>query len=164
MADFVHVPLDRVPASSLQALLEEYASRDGTDYGMQEISLEQKVQELKSGLSRGVMVLVFDTSSEALDILSAESARDLGVEAVTSVREELEQTPVLDTCGLRCPEPVMLLHKAMADLGAGEVLRVLATDPTTRQDIPKFCHFLNHELLSEAQDGDVIVYELRKGV
>jgi len=54
---------------------------------------------------------------------------------------------VLDTRGLFCPEPVMLLHNAVADLKPGERLTVLATDPSTERDIPKFCQFLGHELL-----------------
>ena len=71
--------------------------------------------------------------------------------------------PQLDARGLRCPEPVMLLHKAMAELSAGDTLTVLATDPTTERDIPQFCRFLGHELLSQSQDGDERIYVLRKG-
>lgn len=69
----------------------------------------------------------------------------------------------LDARGLRCPEPVMLLHKAMADLSRGDSLRVRATDPTTQRDIPQFCRFLGHALLDqEAIEGE-FVFVLRKG-
>ena len=69
----------------------------------------------------------------------------------------------LDARGLRCPEPVMLLHKAIADVAVGDTLRVIATDPTTERDIPQFCRFLGHELvLHEEQDGEYR-YVLRKG-
>ena len=37
----------------------------------------------------------------------------------------------LDATGLVCPEPVMLLHGKVRDMGAGEVLEVRATDPST---------------------------------
>ncbi len=70
----------------------------------------------------------------------------------------------LDARGLRCPEPVMLLHKAMAELANGECLRVIATDPTTERDIPQFCRFLGHELMEHTQVGDEYRYVLRKGV
>lgn len=53
----------------------------------------------------------------------------------------------LDAQGLYCPEPVMLLHNAIRDMAVGEVVQVLATDPSTERDIPKFCRFLGHELL-----------------
>jgi uncharacterized protein YheU (UPF0270 family) len=53
MANFVAVPLDRLPSDVLVALLEEFASRDGTDYGERECSLEQKVGELRTQLAAG---------------------------------------------------------------------------------------------------------------
>lgn len=61
----------------------------------------------------------------------------------------------LDTSGLMCPEPVMLLHKVVREITVGGVLEVIATDPSTLRDIPKFCHFLGHELmLQESRDKD----------
>ena len=58
---------------------------------------------------------------------------------------------ILDATGLFCPEPVMLLHNKIRDISEGDVLQVLATDPSTQRDIPKFCTFLGHELLDADQ-------------
>jgi tRNA 2-thiouridine synthesizing protein A len=55
---------------------------------------------------------------------------------------------VLDTRGLFCPEPVMMLHGAVREASPGQHLQVLATDPSTQRDIAKFCQFLEHELVS----------------
>lgn len=52
---------------------------------------------------------------------------------------------ILDATGLNCPEPVMMLHNKVRDLAPGGLLKVIATDPSTRRDIPKFCVFLGHE-------------------
>ena len=70
----------------------------------------------------------------------------------------------LDTCGLNCPEPVMMLHQAMRRAAAGQEIYVLATDPSTRRDIPKFCLHLGHELLSEPTEpaAQVLAYRIRK--
>lgn len=68
----------------------------------------------------------------------------------------------LDARGLLCPEPVMLLHNKVRDIEAGEVLQVLATDPSTTRDIPRFCEFLGHELLAQEQIGEEYHYTLRK--
>jgi tRNA 2-thiouridine synthesizing protein A len=43
------------------------------------------------------------------------------------------------------------------------VLEVVATDPSTQRDIPKFCAFLGHELLSEREETDCFYYLIRKG-
>lgn len=69
---------------------------------------------------------------------------------------------LLDVTGLFCPEPVMLLHSRIRDIGAGETLRIEATDPATRRDIPRFCTFLGHELLQEEERGGLYIYLLRK--
>ena len=69
---------------------------------------------------------------------------------------------ILDATGLFCPEPVMLLHNKVRDLAPGAVLQVLATDPSTRRDIPKFCLFLGHELLEQSQQGERFIYWIRK--
>ncbi|MDC9720722.1 MAG: sulfurtransferase TusA [Gammaproteobacteria bacterium] len=70
---------------------------------------------------------------------------------------------LLDTTGLFCPEPVMMLHSTFKDIKAGEVVKVLATDPSTTRDIPKFCLFLGHELVERLEDGNQYQYLIRKG-
>ncbi|MCG8292904.1 MULTISPECIES: sulfurtransferase TusA [Pseudomonas] len=68
----------------------------------------------------------------------------------------------LDATGLSCPEPVMMLHKHVRELAAGGVLKVIATDPSTRRDIPKFCVFLGHELLGQQEEAGTYLYWIRK--
>ncbi|WP_426416844.1 sulfurtransferase TusA [Aestuariirhabdus sp. LZHN29] len=72
-------------------------------------------------------------------------------------------THTLDACGLHCPEPVMLLHNKVREMVAGEVLEVIATDPSTTRDIPKFCAFLEHELLGQEEREQKYFYYIRKG-
>lgn len=69
---------------------------------------------------------------------------------------------ILDASGLNCPEPVMLLHNKVRDLPPGGVLKVVATDPSTRRDIPKFCTFLEHELLYQQEEAGLYLYWIRK--
>ncbi len=69
----------------------------------------------------------------------------------------------LDATGLRCPEPVMLLHNKVREMQSGDVLEVVATDPSTSWDIPKFCNFLNHELLANEEREQKYYYYIRKG-
>ena len=56
----------------------------------------------------------------------------------------------------------MMLHNKVREITEGEVLEVIATDPTTQRDIPKFCVFLGHELLSQKVDNDRYYYYIRK--
>ena len=78
------------------------------------------------------------------------------------LRDGLNVHHELDTCGLFCPEPVMLLHNKIRDMKGGEVVKVIATDPSTQRDIPKFCNFLDHPLLEQGEDDERFVYVIQK--
>lgn len=67
----------------------------------------------------------------------------------------------LDTSGLYCPEPIMMMHNKVRDMLSGQVLEVTATDPATTRDVPKFCQFLGHTLLNERHQDDIHVYLIR---
>ncbi len=69
----------------------------------------------------------------------------------------------LDARGLFCPEPVMMLHNRINDVQPGGILRVVATDPSTTRDIPRFCQFLGHELVQQLEDDDLFIYLIRRG-
>jgi tRNA 2-thiouridine synthesizing protein A len=68
----------------------------------------------------------------------------------------------LDATGLLCPEPVMMLHKVVREVQEGELIQVTATDPSTKRDIPKFCSFLGHELISQSETEKEYQFIIRK--
>jgi tRNA 2-thiouridine synthesizing protein A len=69
----------------------------------------------------------------------------------------------LDTTGLVCPEPLMLVRNRVREMRSGEVLRVTATDPSTGRDFANFCRFMGHELLEQTEREGVFVYRIKKG-
>ncbi len=73
-----------------------------------------------------------------------------------------EPQETIDAVGLKCPEPVMLLHAAMRRLEPGQELVLHATDPSTERDIANFCNFLGHALLLSRRDGEQFLYRIRK--
>ncbi|BCD98822.1 sulfurtransferase TusA [Marinagarivorans cellulosilyticus] len=76
--------------------------------------------------------------------------------------QSVEFETLLDTQGLYCPEPVMLLHGAIDAVKIDQVVKVVATDPSTQRDIPKFCDFLGHELLHSTTDKDTFVFYVKR--
>ena len=68
----------------------------------------------------------------------------------------------LDTIGLRCPEPVMMIRKKMRELEVGDTLLVTADDPSTTRDIPSFCRFMDHELVDSQVASKPYKYVLKK--
>jgi tRNA 2-thiouridine synthesizing protein A len=69
----------------------------------------------------------------------------------------------LDTTGLLCPEPLMIVRNKVREMASGEVLHVLATDPSTSRDFHNFCRFMGHELLDEQRRDDRFEFWIRKG-
>ena len=69
----------------------------------------------------------------------------------------------VDARGLTCPEPVMMLHAAIRDLMTGETVKMIATDLSTKKDVANFCEFLGHTLLSAEENGEELIFVVKKG-
>ena len=81
---------------------------------------------------------------------------------MAELERDTEPQESIDAIGLKCPEPVMLLHAAMRRLAPGQELTLRATDPSTERDVPNFCEFLGHALLVARREGDEFHYRIRK--
>ncbi|MCO6538413.1 MAG: sulfurtransferase TusA [Gilliamella sp.] len=68
----------------------------------------------------------------------------------------------LNTLGLRCPEPIMLIRKAIRELSIGQVLYVIADDFATTRDVPSFCRHMDHQLLSLQIESQPYQYWIKK--
>jgi tRNA 2-thiouridine synthesizing protein A len=70
---------------------------------------------------------------------------------------------ILNTLGLRCPEPVMMIRKTVRKMQQGDILEVIADDPATTRDIPSFCRFMDHTLLDSNIEEIPYHYLIKKG-
>jgi uncharacterized protein YheU (UPF0270 family) len=77
------IPHEQLSPDALRGLIEEFITRDGTDYGEQEISLAQKVQQVERQMARGDVVIIFDAATESVSLLTRHDA-----EALTTLDEE----------------------------------------------------------------------------
>ena len=68
----------------------------------------------------------------------------------------------IDTRGLNCPLPILKAKKALSELQAGEVLKVLATDPGSLRDFQAFARHTGNELIEQITVGDEFVHYLRR--
>lgn len=69
------IPHQQLSPETLHALVEEFVSRDGTDYGSTEMSLAQKTRQVIRQLETGSIVIVFDAANETCNIVTREEAR-----------------------------------------------------------------------------------------
>jgi len=79
------IPVNKLSAKALQGVIEEFISRNGTDYGAIEASLETNIRQVKSKLESGSAVLVFDDETETTNIFLADDPVLKKMDAVPEV-------------------------------------------------------------------------------
>jgi uncharacterized protein YheU (UPF0270 family) len=70
----VEIPHTELDRETLRRLVEEYVTRDGTDYGSRERTLEEKVEAVLRQLRRGEVRIVFDQESETTNLVPRDGA------------------------------------------------------------------------------------------
>lgn len=68
----------------------------------------------------------------------------------------------LDVKGLNCPLPILRTKKALAEMEAGQVLRVQATDPGSVKDFAAFAKQTGNELLEQKEENRVFEFYLKR--
>ncbi|MFG6431094.1 sulfurtransferase TusA family protein [Roseateles sp. LYH14W] len=68
----------------------------------------------------------------------------------------------IDTRGLNCPLPILKAKKALADMLSGELLRVVATDPSSMRDFQAFARQTGNELVQQETAGTEFIHVLRR--
>lgn len=63
------IPWQQLDPETLDNIIESFVLREGTDYGEQERSLAQKVEDIRKQLNSGEVVLVWSELHETLNIM-----------------------------------------------------------------------------------------------
>ena len=66
----MNIPFQDLKVETLTAIIEEFISREGTDYGSYEVSLENKIDQVRGQLSRGEVLITFDPATENCNLLT----------------------------------------------------------------------------------------------
>ena len=77
MDNYTVIPPSDIPDEQLQALLESFVLREGTDYGDSELSLAEKLRTLTASVKKGETLVVFDVTSESFNILNKNDYRQV---------------------------------------------------------------------------------------
>jgi tRNA 2-thiouridine synthesizing protein A len=68
----------------------------------------------------------------------------------------------LDASGLNCPLPILRAKKTLADMDAGQVLHIIATDPGSVKDFEAFAKQTGNELMSSGEEGGKFTFLMKK--
>ncbi len=72
------IPVDRLSEDALTGLIEEFITREGTDYGDFEIGLVDKVKQVRSQLVNGDVLIIFDAATESINLMTLQQYREIG--------------------------------------------------------------------------------------
>lgn len=65
------IPFAELPEETLNNLIEHFVLQEGTEYGTQEVSLKQKVSQVKQQLKVGEAVIVYSELHDSVNIVPA---------------------------------------------------------------------------------------------
>ena len=68
----------------------------------------------------------------------------------------------LDARGLNCPLPILRAKKTLNGMGAGEVLKIVSTDPGSVKDFEAFASQTGNELLNSSEEGGEFHFLMKK--
>jgi tRNA 2-thiouridine synthesizing protein A len=86
----------------------------------------------------------------------------LAIIASPCMKEGLMADTELDARGLNCPLPVLRARKALRALAPGEVLRLLATDPSATRDVRAMCEATGDRLIESQEVESVLTFRIEK--
>jgi uncharacterized protein YheU (UPF0270 family) len=69
------IPQSAISSEALLGIIKEFVTREGTEYGAVEVTLETKIKQVQRQLDRGDVVIVFDEATESVDLVSKGSQR-----------------------------------------------------------------------------------------
>jgi uncharacterized protein YheU (UPF0270 family) len=65
----MQIPIDMLHPDTLRSVVENFITREGTDYGAHEVSLEAKIDQVMRQLRSGKAILVFDSEADSCNII-----------------------------------------------------------------------------------------------
>jgi len=69
------IPYTELSADTLKGIIEEFVSREGTEYGVADVPMSAKIEQVKRQLERGDIVIVYDEPTDSCDLVSKNSSR-----------------------------------------------------------------------------------------
>lgn len=76
---YLIVPPEQLSSDALQGVIEEFITREGTDYGEFEFSLADKVAQVRAQLRTAAVQIVFDIGAESCTIMTREEIRQMAM-------------------------------------------------------------------------------------
>lgn len=78
------------------------------------------------------------------------------------MEENIKIDKTMDLKGLPCPQPVIKVSKAIKEIGIGQVLEAITTDPGSLSDFPAWARTSGNTILKTEQEGGLIRFLIKR--
>ncbi len=66
----IEIMPEHISAEALHGIIENFILREGTDYGLNEVSYDKKAEQIRRQIDRGELKIIFDQSTETVSLLT----------------------------------------------------------------------------------------------
>lgn len=70
------IPVEKLDKEVLHNLIEEFITREGTDYGLYEVDLAEKVKQVKQQLVIKEVLIIFDEATETVNLVTQQQYKE----------------------------------------------------------------------------------------
>ncbi len=75
---------------------------------------------------------------------------------------EIASNMELDCKGMNCPLPILKTKKAVDSLQSGEILKMMATDPGSVNDMASWSKRTGNDVVEHTEEGGVHTFYIKK--
>jgi tRNA 2-thiouridine synthesizing protein A len=76
--------------------------------------------------------------------------------------DEIKIDKTMDLKGLPCPQPVIKVNKGIKEIGVGQILEAITTDPGALSDFPAWARTSGNEILETEQKDGLIRFIIKR--
>lgn len=66
----LEIPLENLSEEALTGIIDNFVQREGTDYGVVEISYDTKILQIRKQIEKGQVKIVFDPNTETVTLMT----------------------------------------------------------------------------------------------
>jgi len=88
MSEILEIPWRGLSEEALAGVIEEFVTREGTEYGEEEVPLKTKIAQVRRQLERGEVLLFFDARGNSCQLLTCAEARERRLRAAVQEGDE----------------------------------------------------------------------------
>jgi len=70
------IPFNELNTDTLNSIIKEFVLQEGTEYGAEDVAMDDKIQQVHTQLKQGTAILVYSELHETVNIIPADQFKE----------------------------------------------------------------------------------------